>query len=76
MSILLLFPVLLPLVAGACVCFIPKFEDAKIRKTVTIAVLAANIALLLPVFFAGEQSLTLFTLSDRATNCPKCHGRL
>lgn len=64
MSILLLFPVLLPLVAGACVCFIPKFEDAKIRKTVTIAVLAANIALLLPVFFAGEQSLTLFTLSD------------
>ena len=64
MSILLLFPVLLPLVAGACVCFIPKFKDAKIRKTVTIAVLAANIALLLPVFFAGEQSLTLFTLSD------------
>ena len=64
MSILLPFPVLLPLVAGACVCFIPKFEDAKIRKTVTIAVLAANIALLLPVFFAGEKSLTLFTLSD------------
>ena len=32
MSILLLFPVLLPLVTGACVCFIPKFEDAKLRK--------------------------------------------
>ena len=64
MSILLLFPVLLPLVTGACVCFIPKFEDAKLRKTVTIAVLCANLALLLPVFFAGEQRLTLFTLSD------------
>ncbi len=64
MSILLLFPVLLPLVAGACVCFIPKFECPKLRKAVTIAVLCVTVALLIPVFFAGETSLTLFTLSD------------
>ena len=64
MSILLLFPVLLPLVAGACVCFVPQFEDAKLRKIVTIAVLCATLVLLIPVFFAGEATLTLFTLSD------------
>ena len=31
MSILLLLPVLLPLLAGAAVCFIPQFEDGKLR---------------------------------------------
>ena len=62
MSILLLFPVLLPLLAGAAVCFIPLFDNAKVRKVVTIAVLIATIALLIPVFFAGETTLTLFTL--------------
>ena len=64
MSILLLFPVLLPLAAGAAVCFIPQFNDQKLRRTVTIAVLCATLALLLPVLFAGEMTLTLFTLSD------------
>ena len=64
MSILLLFPVLLPLLAGAAVCFIPVFDNAKVRRITTIAVLCATIVLLLPVFFAGEQTLTLFTLSD------------
>ncbi len=63
MSILLLFPVLLPLAAGAAVCFIPAFENGKLRRIVTIAVMAATLALLVPVFFAGEQTLTLFTLS-------------
>ena len=64
MSILLLFPVLLPLVAGACVCFIPAFEKAGLRKAVTISVMVLTLLLLVPVFFAGEMSLTLFTLSD------------
>ena len=64
MSILLLFPVLLPLLAGAATCFIPAFESAKLRKIVTIAVLVVTVALLIPVFFAGETTLTLFTLSD------------
>ena len=64
MSILLLFPVLLPLLAGAATCFIPAFESAKLRKIVTIAVLVMTVALLVPVFFAGETTLTLFTLSD------------
>ncbi len=63
MSILLLFPVLLPLVAGAAVCFIPAFENGKLRRIVTIAVMAATLLLLIPVFFAGEATLTLFTLS-------------
>ncbi len=63
MSILLLFPVLLPLLAGAAVCFIPAFESAKLRRAVTVAVLAATLLLLVPVFFAGETALTLFTLS-------------
>lgn len=64
MSILLLFPVLLPLLAGAAVCFVPQFDDAKLRRTTTIAVLCATIVLLFPVFFVGERTLTLFTLSD------------
>ncbi len=64
MSILLLLPVLLPLLAGAAVCFIPQFENAKLRKAVTIAVLCVTVALLVPVLFAGELTLTLFTLSD------------
>lgn len=63
MSILLLFPVLLPLLAGAAVCFFPQFEDAKLRRTVTIAVLVATLALLVPVLLSGEMTLTLFTLS-------------
>ena len=63
MSILLLLPVLLPLLAGAAVCFIPHFEGARLRRTVTIAVLVVTAALLLPLFFAGELTLTLFTLS-------------
>lgn len=63
MSILLLFPVLLPLLAGAAVCFFPQFEDAKLRRTVTIAVLAVTLALLVPVLLSGETTLTLFTLS-------------
>ena len=64
MSILLLLPVLLPLLAGAAVCFIPAFEDAKLRKIVTIAVLCVTVALLIPVIFAGEMTMPLFTLSD------------
>ena len=64
MSILLLFPVLLPLLAGAAVCFIPAFKNGKIRKIFTIAMLVVTVALLVPVFFAGENTLTLFTLSD------------
>lgn len=63
MSILLLFPVLLPLLAGAAVCFFPHFEDAKLRRTVTIAVLGVTLALLIPVLLCGEMTLTLFTLS-------------
>ncbi len=63
MSILLLFPVLLPLLAGACVCFIPAFEDGKLRRIVTIAVMAATLLLLIPVLTADELTLTLFTLS-------------
>lgn len=63
MSILLLFPVLLPLLAGAAVCFFPQFEDAKLRRTVTIAVLGATLLLLLPVMLGGTMTLTLFTLS-------------
>ena len=35
MSILLLFPVLLPLLAGAAVCFIPAFKNGKLRKIFT-----------------------------------------
>ena len=64
MSILLLLPVLLPLLAGAAVCFIPQFEDGKLRKAVTIAVLCVTVALLIPVLFAGELTMPLFTLSD------------
>ena len=64
MSILLLFPVLLPLLAGAAVCFVPQLDDRKLRRTVTIAVLGATIVLLIPVLFTGELTLTLFTLSD------------
>lgn len=63
MSILLLFPVLLPLLAGAAVCFFPQFEDAKLRRTVTIAVLGATLVLLIPVLLSGDMTLTLFTLS-------------
>ncbi len=64
MSILLLFPVLLPILAGAAVCFVPQLDDQKLRRTVTIAVLGATIVLLIPVLFTGELTLTLFTLSD------------
>ena len=53
MSILLLFPVLLPLLAGAATCFIPAFESAKLRKIVTIAVLVvvAALAVLITTLF-------------------------
>lgn len=63
MSILLLFPVLLPLLAGAAVCFFPHFEDAQLRRKVTLAVLGLTLLLLLPVMFCGDMTLTLFTLS-------------
>lgn len=63
MSILLLFPVLLPLLAGAAVCFFPHFEDAQLRRKVTLAVLGVTLVLLIPVLLCGEMTLTLFTLS-------------
>ena len=64
MSILLLFPVLLPILAGVAVCFVPQLDNARLRRIVTIAMLAATIVLLIPVMLAGEMTLTLFTLSD------------
>ncbi len=64
MSILLLLPVILPILAGCAVLFIPQLAEGKLRKIVTIAAMAVTLALVAPLFFAGDASLTLFTLSD------------
>ena len=64
MSILLLFPVLLPVLAGLAVLLVPQLAEAKLRRIVTIATMALTLVLLIPVLFTGEMTLNLFTLSD------------
>ncbi len=64
MSILLLLPVLLPVLAGAAVLFVPQLAEGKLRRIVTIATLAVTLVLLLPLLFTGDVTLNLFTLSD------------
>lgn len=64
MSFLMLLPVLFPMLAGLLVLFLPKLDDPRLRKTVTIAVLCGNVALLLPMLFLGDATQPLFILSD------------
>ena len=64
MSFLMLLPVLFPLLAGLLVLFLPGLDQPRARKTVTIAVLCANVLLLLPVIFGGDMTQPLFILSD------------
>ncbi len=64
MAILLLLPMLLPILAGCLAAFVPQLAEGKIRKIVTIAVMAATLMLVLPLFAAGDVTLKLFTLSD------------
>ncbi len=65
MSILLLLPVLLPILAGCLVAFMPQLVEGQLRKIVTSATMAATLLLVLPLFLVKEASLTLFTLSDK-----------
>ena len=64
MSILLLLPVALPLLAGLLVLLLPQGNDAALRRPFTIITLGAVALLLLPLCVAGELTLNLFTLSD------------
>ncbi len=64
MSIFLLFPLLLPILAGFAVLLLPALQENRARKVVTSAVLCLNVALLIPVLLTEEATLPLFTLSD------------
>ena len=64
LSWLMLLPVLLPVAVGLCVLFLPEMQDRKQRTLVTMAMLSANVILLLPVLFGGEMTQPLFILSD------------
>lgn len=60
----LLVPVLLPILSGLAVCFLKPFEETKARNRFTLCVLVLNVLAVLPVLFAKDMTLTLFTLSD------------
>ena len=62
--IYLLVPILLPVLAGLAVGLWPALSGRRARNAVTLAVLAANCLLLIPVLTGGDMTLTLFTLSD------------
>ncbi|MGN0741790.1 MAG: complex I subunit 5 family protein [Candidatus Fimadaptatus sp.] len=62
--IYLLVPILLPVLAGLAVGLWPALCRRRARNAVTLAVLAANCLLLIPVLTGGDMTLTLFTLSD------------
>lgn len=60
----LLIPVLLPILSGLAVAFVKPLEDRRVRNIFTLAVMVLNVAALLPVLFAEDLTLPLFTLSD------------
>lgn len=60
----LLVPVLLPLLCGMMVSFVKPLDHTKRRNILTLIVMGGNLLSLLPIFWAGEMQLTLFTLSD------------
>ena len=61
----LLLPVLLPVVAGLCIAFVPNLKDFGERRKVTLIAMGVTLLLLLPVLFSGDLEVTLFRFSDR-----------
>ena len=64
MSFLLLLPVLFPVSIGLILLLVPAAKNARTRTILTIATLAATVALLIPVLVQQPLTLKLFTLSD------------
>lgn len=60
----LLVPVLLPILSGLAVSLVKPLGEGKARNPLTLIVLAVNVLALLPVIFAPDMTLPLFTLSD------------
>ncbi|MBE5768737.1 MAG: proton-conducting membrane transporter [Clostridiales bacterium] len=64
MDWLLILPVVLPVLAGLCVLFLPCLAEKKRRNLVTFVTLVVNVLALIPTLLTGETTLQLFTLSD------------
>ena len=63
-TVSLLFPILLPVIAGIVLAVRPEFRDEKKRRTLVLAALGATLALTLwQVLLVGAQ-LKLFSLTD------------
>lgn len=60
----LLVPVLLPILCGLAVSFVKPLDHKKPRNILTLTGLALVVVSLVPIFFAEDMHLTLFTLSD------------
>lgn len=60
----LLVPILLPVVSGLVIALCPRVGEDKARNPLVLATLCLNVIALLPVLFAGDMTLHLFTLSD------------
>lgn len=60
----LLVPVLLPILMGLALAFLPPFQERRSRNLCTLAVLVVNVLALLPILLSEDMTLTLFTLSD------------
>ena len=60
----LLAPVLLPVLAGLAVGFVPAFASARLRSRFTLGALLLCCLSLIPVLTAPDMTLRMFTLSD------------
>lgn len=60
----LLVPVLLPAISGLLIGLVRPLGEGRARTPIVTAVMAANIAALLPILFSGDLTLHLFSLSD------------
>lgn len=64
-SFQLLAPVLLPIVMGLLIGFVPFLRKPVIQRSLLIVTLFVNAALVLAIAFQGEMRIELFRLTDR-----------
>lgn len=63
-KLLYLLPVIIPMIAGLMIGYMPVFHEKKTRQLFTAAVLFAEIALLIPAFTGNLQPVVLINCGD------------
>lgn len=57
-------PILLPMLGGLLLALCKPLSEPRTRKYFTLGTLVLSLLALIPALFAGDQTLTLFTISD------------